>query len=408
MEGDLTQTAPTTTIGDLDVRLGGPAEPYVLVDLRNVDYLAHDTLMYLVGYFHQRAAQGLVTRLALPRRSTATDFLRAWNLPWALEMVTNDRFEFLLDPESRERFQSLPEVSKYERVIFRPGGGCENLLPRSFFALTALSIPLETAWSTVRTSPRRAASIERDRWLQAHILRVLDLYLSERGDQVGTRVVAEAVLNAARHPKASLGMISSQLIRARKGDKFQEPVAIEVAIWDNGDSFAKTLSERAVKGLPIQSEAFGAIDEEFNVQVLGAGGQAHETIELDSTWDGVGASQEKFMVAAFMLGVSSAPEKGTTVDDDVFLEGTSDPAGSGLYYIRRVVVDKFGGEIRYMSGRTRLTLTSGGSRGRYHGTIQTSPAFADISGNLLVVTIPVQRAQQPPKTPAARHAALTR
>lgn len=413
MEGDLTRTAPTTTITDLDSRLGGPGDSYVVVDLNDVEYLAHDTLLYLVGYFHQRAAQGLTTRLVLPTRSTAVDFMRAWNFPEALEAVTDDRFEFLLDVDSRQRFQNLPPVSKYERVIFQPGGGRENLLPRTFFALTALGIPLQSAWSAVRTSPRRAASMERDRWLQAHVLRVLDLYLSDRGDQVGTRVVYEAVLNAARHPKASLGMVSSQLVRARKGDRFEEPVAIQIAIWDNGYSFAKTLSDRVVQGLPIQTESYGAIDEEFDVRVLGVGGQAHESLEfdkplkLDSKRDVVVAPDEALMVAAFMLGVTSAPERGTTVDDDIFLDGASDPAGSGLYYIRRIVVDKFGGDIKYVSGRSRMSLTAGRSKGRYHATVHTSPGFANISGNLLVVTIPVNFKPSPPKTSAARQTALT-
>jgi hypothetical protein len=75
----------------------------------------------------------------------------------------------------------------------------------------------------------------------------------------------------------------------------------------------------------------------------------------------------------------------------MFLGDKPDPAGSGLYYIRRTVVDKFGGTIRYMSGHSRMTLRGAGERGRYHAGIHNDPATsAHVSGNLLVVTIPVQ------------------
>lgn len=356
-----------------------------------MDYLSHDSLLYLVSLFHHRNAQGLTTRLKLPRSDTATDFLRAWRLPEALESVTSNRFEYILDADSRERLHTLPSYSRYEQVIFKPGGGRESLLPKTFFAITPLTIPQQSVAEFLRTSPRRAASVERDRWLQAHILKVLDLYLSDRGDEIATRVVFEAVLNAAHHPKASQGMVSSQLVRARGPKGLELPHAIEIAIWDNGASFSQTLAERLLAGLPIHSEAFGVIDEEFDVEVRGGGGQAFSSVQLSSKTQVETTDAAALTVAAFMLGVTSAPERGTTLNDDMFVGDKPDPAGSGLYYIRRTVVDKFGGTIRYMSGHTRMTLRSSGERGRYHAGIHTDPnVCSHIAGNLLVVTIPVQ------------------
>lgn len=388
----MTQVARTTalTINNLDPSLASArGEEYVRVDLSMVDHIAHEALLYLVAFFHYRTQHSQQTTLTLPRSETAVDFIRAWGLPDALERVTNNRFEYLLDLESRTRYEALPQHSRYEKVIFTPGAGREALLPKTFFAITPLSIPLQTVPTHVRTSPQRAASIERDRWLQAHVLNVLHYYLGSRGDDVATRVVYEAVLNAAHHPKASLGFVSSQLVRSRAGATFGAPRALEIAIWDDGDSFSKTLGDRLEQGLPIHAESFGRIDEEFDVKVIGAGGQATSQVKLDSRTKVSDTSETALTVAAFMLGVTSDPERGTTLSDELF-HGKVDPAGSGLYYIRRTVVDKFGGAIRYFTGRSRMEIRGAGQRGRYHVQVRNGDhAAPEISGNLLVMTIPV-------------------
>lgn len=388
----MTQVASTTvlTIDELETPLSDARVlQHVRVDLTTVVHMAHETLLYLVGFFYQRAARDQETSLKLPRSDTAVDFLRAWGLPDALERVTSERFVYLLDAESRQRFESLPEVSRYERVIFTPDAGREALMPRTFFAITPLNIPLQAVPVHMRTSPQRAASLERDRWLQAHVLNVLHYYLGDRGDDVATRVVYEAVLNAAHHPKASLGLVSSQLVRSRARASFGEPEALEIAIWDNGDSFSKTLSDRLAQGLPIHAESFGRIDEEFDVRVLGAGGQASSRVQMDSKTRIADTSETALTVAAFMLGVTSNPDRGTTLSDELF-PGKPDPAGSGLYYIRRTVVDKFGGSIRYITGQSRMEIRGAGGRGRYHVQVRNGDhKAADIAGNLLVMTIPV-------------------
>lgn len=388
------------TIADLDhtfVSARGLQD--VLVDLRSVDHIAHETLMYLVGFFHQRTQRGQTTELTLPRTATAVDFLRSWGFPEALQRVTNNRFEYLLDADSRERYSGLPKISRYEKVIFTPDAGREALLPKTFFAITPLSIPLETVPTHVRTSPQRAASLERDRWLQAHVLNVLHYYLDYRGDEVATKVVYEAVLNAAHHPKASMGLVSSQLLRSRDGASFGEPRALEISIWDDGDSFAQTLGARLAKGLSIHAESFGRFSEEFDVRIFGAGGQANSTVKLDSKTRVSDTREEALTVAAFMLGVTSDPERGTSLGKELT---DDEQAGSGLYFIRKTVVDKFGGRIRYMTGSSRLELRGAGQRGRYHVQVRNDPArAADIAGNLLVMTIPVDAAKAAPSRPTA-------
>lgn len=385
----------TATVAELDERLSnGEVDRTGTVDLSWADFLSHDSLLFVVGLFRRRADEGRPTYLRLPRSDTAVDFLRAWRLPEALEAVTANRFEYLLDEGSRARLSRMPEQSRYERVIFKPGGGRETLLPKSFFAIQELAIPKHDLPSYLRTSPRRAASLERDRWLQAHILNVLDLYLSDRGDEIATRVIFEAVLNAAHHPKATVGMVSSQLVRTRlPNTELGDPESLEIAIWDDGSSFAETLHDRLANNLPIHSEAFGVIDEEFDVEVHGSGGQAFSRVQMSSRTPVVTTDSAALMVAAFMLGVTSSPERGGIAHDDTFLGDHSNPAGSGLYYIRRTVVDKFGGHIRYLSGHSRLTLSGGGRRGRYHAGVHIDPArTVPIAGNLLVVTIPVRPA----------------
>jgi len=376
---------------------GHAVEP-IVVNLGHVTHLAHDCLPYLLALFQQRQVgetERPNTRLRLPDSGTVTDFLRAWGLPDALVEITGFRFEDLLHEHSRRRFRALPPFSRYEQVIDRPDGGQETLLPTSFFSLTVIRPPALGLLPGLASTPERIAAYERERWLQDRVRSVLDYYLDGDGDLVGSKAVHEAVLNAASHPKATIGYVSSQLIRGIPRGRKRGPVeALEVAIWDNGQTYSETLRGRIAQGLDVRSSSFGSKYESFDVEIPRDDGLPPDTLTLVSQMGEFDAEYQRHVtdevlsVAAFMLGVSSEPD--ATRFDPLTGEVRNDPAGSGLHDIRDVVIDQFGGEVFYRTSRLGVTIKRKGSLGSY--SVEVLLAGRDeppIAGNTLLFRIPL-------------------
>jgi hypothetical protein len=383
----------SVSIRDLDAlwRADHVGADAIQFDLSRATYIAHDALIYLVGVIQYRAARGQLTKLVLPKDDRVLDFLRAWQFPEAVQEVTNLRFEDVIDESSRAKWPTLPAVSRYERVIDKPDGGRETLLAKQFFALTALRVPRTEVAEHVRGAAWRTAALERDRWLQQQVVSVLGLYLRSRGDEVATNVIYEAVLNAARHPAATLGYVSSQLVRKRTKAEFGEPEAFEIAIWDNGRSYADTLDERIKSGGSIYGDAYGKEPESFDVAIMRGGAVEPYSLKLTHQDSGPPATRDALTVAAFMLGVTSRPDRANELPFDSESSDVLAEPGTGLYYVRKTVLDKFDGSIRYLSGDLRLSLSQGDGPGRYHALVHRSvEAFAPVAGNLLIARIPVQ------------------
>lgn len=356
------------------------------LDLTQCTYLSHSALLYIVAMARRRHLTGLQTRLALPRSWRVIDYLRAWRFPDAMELVCDAPFADLVDNDSRSRLAGMAPVSRYESVIVTPEGGRESLLPVSFFAITPIRISSPVTPELFRTSPERAATAERDKWLNIHIRSVLDRYLNDFGDTVGTRIVYEAVLNAASHPGAELGFASAQILKHRTGQSKGLPSALEVAIWDDGRTFVQTLGGQIERQLPITSEAYGKRDERFRVALSGPRGVL-EPLELDSRKKEIPTSPPALMISAFMLGVTSRPDRPPTIDE--YGKLSEDP-GLGLYYVRRAAIDKFGGAIDYFAGQFHATIRASRERWHYEASVDYSPETrADIAGNLLIVRIPL-------------------
>lgn len=372
-------------------------EPLTL-DMSRITYIQHDCLLYLGALIGFRHAHGTETLLELPDSPRTVDYLRSWAFPEFIEQITARPFEETLAPSSRARFEQLKsDLPRYVRVISTPGGGVEQLLPRAHFALTAV---------TLRESAFKAASLAQERWLERHLLSVLDSYLGGEGRRVATHVIMEAVLNAASHPKAGIAFTSSQFIGSESDSAALS--RLEIGIWDDGDPFGLTL-QRAIKSFgSIRSPAYGTVEERFTVRLIRASGQ-EDSLVIHSRDPNVSAEFPLLTICAFLIGVTSLPgltsstsDEAATAAADLLPHAARGHGGLGLYLIRRTVIDLFGGRLRYMSASYRLTISAGREPGLYDVLMQYRPDSAwPLQGNLLLIEIPIAKPEQEsPWTPS--------
>jgi hypothetical protein len=367
----------------------------VIYDLSDAPYLDQEGLPYILGLLKGCRKEGREVWVDLPEPdSTRMNFLRGWRFIEAVDAIAKDKESFWT-PRSRSIIDSLGKyVPRYLKIVSDPEGGVETLLPDSFFALTPLVVDRGTKF---------AARRERSKWLDEHIIGVLDRQLipsspheTAPAKDLATEVVYEAVLNAANHANARSSYTSSQIQISPSWAKPRPPELV-INIWDDGESFARTLSSAFSAHGTVMSPTFGMVDERFRCVFNDEETKSSETIELRTVeWKVTGREQD-MMLGAFILGVTSSP---TPSNDDMqlsdalgrFKSGVLRTArGAGLHLLRDAAISEFGGTVGYCTGRYRMKLSKSKHADiDYDINLRKLSAKAPvIDGNLLTIRLPL-------------------
>jgi hypothetical protein len=369
-------------------------EPHVILDLSRSTYLTHDTLFLLGSFGRARAWKGQSTRLRLSQSTRLFDFLRSWHFFEYFANACDVTLEESLTRDSWTYLEAQKEPPRYVQMMPAPGGGYESLLLREQFEITQIDLQL---------NPLRAASSLRDRWLEVHLVGILERLLKrdERkidGRRVATHIILEMVLNAASHPGAAMAYLSSQIDPPANVHAGR---ALHISVWDDGLSMADTLTHALRDVGSIQSPAYGGVDEVFEVSVTGR--RARESaLVFKSTQPELPRHPALLNVVAFMLGVSARPDekRPSWVHRSLFGDPSSplndemiDHGGLGLYLVRTTAIDLFGGTITYKTGHYRYRIDAGPSKRTYRVAASlTEDLTCPIKGNLLEVSLPLGEA----------------
>jgi anti-sigma regulatory factor (Ser/Thr protein kinase) len=367
----------------------------LVIDLSEVTYIAHDCLLYLGALIRWRQLKSRKTIIELPRVERVIDFLKAWKFPEFMEHASGLKFEQLVTESSFLWYSKCSnQLAESVHVISTPSGGLEELLPVDHFAITPIRL---------ESDPSQSASIEQDKWLESHVRSVLDQYFDRKGERIATRVILEAVLNAASHSGATMAFTSSQFSpKTVSSDGVIRPPKLEIAVWDDGDPIADTLKNAMTDGLDIKSEAFGVVDEHFHVKLVRTKGPDQIKV-LNKEDPGTEYGFPWLTVSAFLAGITSRPRVGVVPStqtselkdpfDSIPME-LRDRGGLGLHFIRRHVIDLFRGRIRYLCADYRMTMNSSYEPTvyDYDVTIQSRPNRSwPLKGNLMILELPVNR-----------------
>lgn len=409
-----------------------PEDAPVLLDFSETTYIDQECLLYIVAVLSERAPWKFETLIELPLRGSEpeepespvvesgfepeddlpeqlnteqptspaqnherdriAEFLHAWQLPRAVKLATGRDISHFLTPASLKRVQAVTsENNSLVKVIDTPYNGREAMLPETYFAITPIRLD---------KGADEAATLITKEWIEAHIVSVLDLYLKDLGSRVGTYILHEAIVNAARHPEAKVAFTSAQVMYKRYDEKERIPRELVVTIWDNGASFADTLGSGLGRA-GVRNAAFWKETDEFSVQFADRDDDRQSRrIELKSGQDALPVEDPDLIVAAFMLGVTSLPERRNRDEEslaklrqlsgNVLPDGVETYGGLGLHLVRRNVIDLFGGSLQYISGGYRLFLRGDGAVGKYRGFMTKREMLGpQARGNLLVARLPL-------------------
>jgi hypothetical protein len=363
------------------------------IDMSACEFVEPATLTYLTALMRARRREAKKTRLKLPRAKDVRDFFRAWEFPRAVHDAIGSSFASMVCPEDIHYFgesHTLEDV-KYRGTLVQGG---RDRMP---FVGT---YGIKTFFSASVISGEALAKNESKSWKEEHIVTVLNRHLQGLGKRVASHIIHEAMMNALRHPAATLIQTTSHFEWPDDSNPASKGF-LTIVLWDDGESVSNTLSRAIAEGQNISSVRVPRLYANYHFVVENENGvkEPAKVICSDLIPDATTPNEELLLAATFP-GITRDPA-GFGHDADAELaaedEMLSRP-GMGLYVLTNTAVDVFGGTVSVRTKNLFMNIKPPGSgRGRkdkcqYRVKVRRYGAWMpEFLGNMITIRLPLAK-----------------
>lgn len=363
----------------------------IVFDFSKTTFIEAAALQVVIAAALRIKREGDAFGLRISESQAVRDFWRAWGFPKALTAALGtDSFVNMTSLGDRHYFGEDQKHYLPSSLPAHPGFPGDSIRSTNFFGFHSLMFEPDTHWS-------RLAYEEKDSWNASHIRVVLAGKLGRDSNYFPSRVVFEAVLNALRHPEATIMQTASTDQRTKKGRQFT------VHFWDDGVSMSDTLRRAIERGTKVRGES----EQDFARTYLLVESSdddpesKRESVEVTDTVLQKGISSERALFATILPGVSSdafGPE--LPVAEEVLHEDIRfGRRGMGLFVLINAVVEVLGGSVAFRTGhlfmnvRSTTPLERKQSGATLRVRIKRRPAaLPGFLGNLITVRVPYESA----------------
>jgi len=359
---------------------------HVVFDFSETIFVEASALQLVIAAALWLTRNGEEFSFRIPKSRKVRDFWRAWDFPAALSKAVGvDSFSLVVSPDDRRYFGEKRKFYLPIELPGHPGFAPDSVRSTNFFGFYSMSL------DTRGPSPRLAYE-EKDHWNVSHIHSVLSGKLGRESSYFPSRVVFEAVLNALRHPGATVLQTAATDQKVRSGRLFT------IHFWDDGLSMLETL-RRAIDGTdPVRGKFESDLDRQYLVvESDEADENREERIETAHMDLSRGIRPQDALLATIMPAVSS-DLFGLThrVADEVVEEDVRfGRRGMGLFVLVNAAVEVLGGSVAFRTSNYFMNVrrvnalerkrTTASLRVRLKRRSSDLPPFL---GNLVTVRIP--------------------
>lgn len=356
----------------------------LLLDLSPCQFMEVPVLLHLISFLKKRLAWNLPTSLRLPKSQSVLDFLQIWRFPEAFVEATGTDLNQICEGTNSDYFDNPPPETRarYAGRLVHTDDGWERLLSMRY-------LEINTFHRQLRLFNSSLALTEAAKW--KHIGDVLHRALRGPGNLFASRIVYEALMNAVRHPGASLIQTASYL----RWPKNEEDGSgfFTISFWDDGLSIVGTLRTALQSGRSIRPVYNLGIQASYRIRYQeGYGAISEPEIVKSDRRLGVNDDDDSLLLAAAFPGVSSNPSshqthpetKATIEDTELLLPGM------GLYLLSNAAISVYGGQVFVRSGHYRMTLSAPEGNEDFTVEIRHYKRWPRVLGNLLTVKLPLE------------------
>lgn len=357
------------------------------LDLSECEFIEVASLVFIVSRLVQRERASLVTTVRLPAARTVREFLRDWEFPRAISDATGRSFRSFVHEDDAKYFGERRRDATPTRT-------------RDPQDLPGHVFPIQTFFAHSNEFGHSLAIQESRRWQERYVLAVLNNHLRGLGKRVATHIVHEAMMNAVRHPRASLLQTASHFNRPGRAGAGH----LTIVVWDDGISIIDTLLNALRNDVALVPTDAPRLHRTIRLKIEGTEGEDDSEIILDSTMEPTITTQPQVLLLSSLFpGVTSDPKHALDAHPDV----TNDTElfglpGMGLYVLANTVIDVFGGELAVRTSDYFMNVRADDKRPAANGAdFQLPPLRAKVRtfqnggsgflGNMLTVRLPTRR-----------------
>jgi hypothetical protein len=366
-------------------------------DFSDARFMLPTGLQCTIAAARRLSSLGNQVEIRVPRDKRVRDFWRVWNFPKAFLEATGLGFGSVVHADDRRFFGE--KQTTYTEIEIPPLPGfadASKVLSNNFFGF-------RTSYFDPKELSSRLAYVEKNRWNAPHIELVLGKKLGAHSKYFASRVVFEAILNAIRHPGATLAQsaaLDQPTARISEQRTRNETAYFTVHFWDDGNSMIQTLLDAIASGVSVK----GDHDQEFNRKYLLKISDDDSTAPpslsvVDSAnielGDGVLPYPHMALLATILPCVTSDPGgvrhhevPPETLKADVRLGRP----GMGLYVLVNTIVEILGGSVSFRTGDYFMNVRSTNSheKSKYNAQLRVRlrkrpKCLPSFFGNLVVV-----------------------
>lgn len=358
----------------------------VLLDFSNSEFIDVPGLIYILSFVSGRQKEQKRTFLRLPNQKDTRDFLRAWNFPNAVRDVTGLTFWDSVTDEDHDYFGEDPDLGrqKYSGPIYLVGGKWYNILSRNYFSIKTFQPSLFNS---------SLALEEASRWKRQVISSVLEKVLVGPESYFASRIIFEAIMNAVRHPKASIIQTASHLNKIKKQDT--QINYLTVVFWDDGESIIDTLKLALHEGKRIRSFSPDELNSiSYLLRCKNHQKKLYHTETVNSNFEpDLNSSDEHFLLSSTFPGITrDALGKEHISHPDI---ENSDPIfsqpGMGLYLLVNAAINIYEGSVTFRTRNYFLSLRKSHKKFKEDilAGVTKYPEKHCFLGNLLTIRLPI-------------------
>ena len=366
-----------------------------LIDLSNVIYIqTPTTLIYLAQLIYRRDLEGYHTLLRLPKNKKIISILYTWRLFEVIEELTGKKISnFIvgeLDRFSNAKFVIgdkefyLDITRDYFDKYYREDQ-VKKLVKKGFFSLICEPFNENKQRALVLKKHRRTWYTEKliTDVLQQNLLE--DVHI---GNLLSNTIIFESLTNAINHPKSDHVVIGSFYDFSNNGNSEDKTDYFTIAIWDDGESIIKTLSDSINSGISIRSEENFELAKKTGYKSWFRIIKEDSTVETEKEYLYYDFLPEKksndceILVSSFFPGTSRLPKglpKKSNINKSVnnvqkYLTDdidTSSGTGLGLTFLLKAITHDLNGSIHVRTQNYLLEIT----RARKGGSIEYNDMF---------------------------------
>ncbi|MBI5674423.1 MAG: hypothetical protein HZC48_01180 [Nitrospirae bacterium] len=363
----------------------GDNKQSLVLDFSKSEFIEPSCLIYLISLLINRTRNDRETILKLPRLKKVRDFLRSWSFPDTIKNTTGLSFWAIVTEEDRSYFGENPSLNEqtYAGKLFNHYGKWERILQNY--------LPILELCNTGDSFNVGRALTEANRWKREVISSVLEKHLYGPHGFFASRIVFEAIMNAVRHPNASIILTTSCL----RIDKGQNKGQMAITWWDDGKSMIDTLREVLNNGNALTRGAINIIDKYRLVCEYIDGNKTEPVILTSDLIPDKTISDLHLLLAATFPGITCDLKGETHVPSP---ETAANPIlsspGMGLYLLINAACNVYHGSVSFRTKGYFMEIKPAKSDSYGYEVNARYYSSAQFLGNMLTVNLPLQKTDE--------------